>query len=350
MGLFDKNKEKGSIQVNPVSDNVYQCYTGWGWFMNRHKKPYYKMLLWTILDQIFRGLNNVQFINTRKPNFEIDAIISFLESNFVLLLDQLWTLGYMAIQGDKNLNFRLIPVDDIRKDSKGRVINKNSIVVYSPHYQSDRETDFQIIKPWLDIVDSLGNTLREGTEHMNVLPIISGESIPANQEFKEELSMLMGRDYGASGQKFPYFLSKVPLDVKTIDLNIKDLEIDKNLLEAFKYLCRFFGVPTDLIVGGATFSNTNDAIQHFYNTTIRNYAEVLLQLGRSIITSCTNLPKSSLNYKIYNVPGMEKALTDSLKEKEAYIDLLLKMKNAGMDVEADLAKAYEDVKRAYVES
>ena len=159
----------------------------------------------------------------------------------------------------------------------------------------------------------------------------------------------MSRDYGST-KKYPYFLSKAPLDVKTIDLNIKDLEIDENMLETFKYLCRFFGVPTDLIVGGSTFTNSQEAIKHFYDTTIRFYAEMLLQLGRAILTSCTTLPKASMNYKIMNVAGLDQSLKDTLSEKNAYIDTLLKLRDAGFDVTEELAKVVNDVKIAYKEA
>lgn len=347
MGLFN-NKDKGSIQVNPVSEQYRHCYIGWSWFC-KEKKKYHSMMLWTILDQIFRGLMNVSFINQKKPNFEIDAIISFIESNYILLLDQYWTVGYMAIQGDKNLNFRVIPEHDIKKDGKGRVINKNSIVVYSPHYQTDRQTDLQIIRPYLDLIDSLGTSMSEGCDNMGTLPIISGESIPANKEFKEDLSELMSREYGST-KHYPYFLSRTALDVKTIDLNIKDLEIDKNLNEVFKYICRFFGVPTDLIVGGSTFSNSEEAKKWFYDTTIRYYAELFLQLGRSIITSCTTLPKNSLNYKIMNVAGLDRSLQDTLSEKNAYLDTLLKLRDLGVDVQEEIARVTEDIKTAYKEA
>lgn len=348
MGFFN-NKDRNSVQLNELTDIHYRnCYLGWGWY-EKHKKKFHSLVLWTILDQIFRGLMNVSFINQKKPAFEVDAIISFIESNYVILLDQYWALGFMAVQGDRNMNFRVIPEQDIKKDTKGRVINKNSIVVYSPHYQTDRITDLQIIRPYLDLLDSLGTSLSEGTENMGTLPIISGESIPANAEFKQDLSELMSRDYGST-KKYPYFLSKTPLDVKTIDLNIKDLEIDENMLETFKYLCRFFGVPTDLIVGGSTFTNSQEAIKHFYDTTIRFYAEMLLQLGRAILTSCTTLPKASINYKIMNVSGLDKSLQDALAEKNAYIDTLLKLKEQGIDVSTDLAKIYEDCKIAYKEA
>lgn len=348
MGLFN-NKDRNSVQLNELTDIHYRnCYLGWGWY-EKHKKKFHSLVLWSILDQIFRGLMNVSFINQKKPAFEVDAVISFLESNYVILLDQYWALGFMAVQGDRNMNFRVIPEQDIKKDTKGRVINKNSIVVYSPHYQTDRITDLQIIKPYLDLLDSLGTSLSEGTENMGTLPIISGESIPANAEFKQDLSELMSRDYGST-KKYPYFLSKAPLDVKTIDLNIKDLEIDENMLETFKYLCRFFGVPTDLIVGGSTFTNSQEAIKHFYDTTIRFYAEMLLQLGRAILTSCTTLPKASMNYKIMNVAGLDQSLKDTLSEKNAYIDTLLKLRDAGFDVTEELAKVVNDVKIAYKEA
>ena len=146
MGLFN-NKDRNSVQLNELTDIHYRnCYLGWGWY-EKHKKKFHSLVLWSILDQIFRGLMNVSFINQKKPAFEVDAVISFLESNYVILLDQYWALGFMAVQGDRNMNFRVIPEQDIKKDTKGRVINKNSIVVYSPHYQTDRITDLQIIRP-----------------------------------------------------------------------------------------------------------------------------------------------------------------------------------------------------------
>ena len=348
MGLFN-NKDKNSVQLNPVSDHVQHCYLGWNWY-SRDKKKYHGIFIWTILDCIFKGLMNVSFINQKKPNFEVDAIISFIESNSVLLIDQFISQGYMAINVDrKNMFFHIISPDDIRKDSKGRVINKNSIVVYSAPYQTDRKTHLQIIKPYLDLLDSLGTSLSEGCDNMGTLPIISGESIPANREFKEDLSELMTREYGSTN-KYKYFLSKTPLEVKTIDLNIKDLEIDKNINEAFKYVCRFFGITPDILIGNSTFTNSAESKKWFYDTCIRYWAELFLQLAQSMITSCTNLPKSSINYKIMNVSGLDKSLQDTLAEKNAYLDTLLKLKEVGMDVQEELDRVMADIQIAYREA
>lgn len=352
MPLFGKNKEKvdhNSIQINNLNDLCRQNYIGWMWH-EKHIKPFHKLILFTIWDQIFRGLQNVSYLNQKNHNFSVDTIISFIESNYIILLDQYWSLGYMAIQCNKYLHMKIIPVKEIRVDGNGRVINKNSIVVYSPHYQTDRLSDVKIVKPWLEMFDGLGSAESEGIENMGVLPIISGDSIPANPEFKKDLSEMMKKEFGSSN-KYPYFLSKTKLDVQTINLNMKDLEINVNMLDCFKYLCRYFGVPTDFIIGESTFTNSEQAVQHFYNTTIRFYAELFLQLGQAIITSyTTDLPKNSLNYKIMNVPGMDKSLSDAVDEKKKVLELLVSLKAQGVDVESDILKIHEDLKMLYKEA
>lgn len=348
MPLFGKSKEeKQSVQVNQLSELVRYNHLGW-WWKNVDIKPYHRLILFTILNQIYKGMQNVTFLNQKNHNFLIDTIISFIESNYVALLDQYWTLGFMCISCDKYLHIRITPEKDIQYDKNGRVVTKNTIVVYSPQYQTNRLSDIKIIRPWLDIIDNLGSSLDNGTKNMGVLPIISGDSIPANPDFKRDLSDMMSRDYGSSN-KFPYFLSKTKLDVQTIDLNLKDLEISDNMTEEFKYISRFFGVPTDLIVGGSTFTNSSEAKLWFYDTTIRSYAELFLQLGQTIITMYTELPKNSLNYKIYNIAGLDKSLSDMIKEKKEMLEILVSLKEQGVDVKNDIDQIYQDLKLAYKE-
>lgn len=351
MGIFDRFRRKeNAFQINDVKTNV-----AFGWNnvfkFNKHW-AFADFYLTLIMTALYDGVSNVTF-KSRKQVFVADEITSFIDRNASLLVNQMITRGYIAISYLKNDNVvkYYIPKDnDIKLDEFGRVINVNTVVVYSATYQMRRVPDIAVIRPQLDLLNTLCNTLVNSADSMGVLPIIWGSSIPANPAFKEELEAMMSRKYGWDSEKYRYFLSRQEVHTETIDLKIKDLELSTNIENTFGFLCRYFGVPTDLILGKSTFNNVSEAKEFFYNTTIRRWAEVLLKVGRSLLTATGDfVPQDTITYALENVAELEKTLSSACREKDAFIDTLLKLKDAGIDVQDELAKVYQDMKRMYVE-
>ena len=353
MGLFSKKKVENAIQVNDVNKNaLFAC--GWDGLWTPYKKgfkPFGKIYLQMALNTIYDGVSNVTIESQKySDNITVKDICNFVDKNSTLLVSQWINLGFMCVFYNNDMDFWIPKNTDLKYDQYRRVINRNAVVVYSPLYQTDKVSYMQVVMPLLGLLDKLGNTTNETTNTMGVLPIISGNSIPANPKFKEDLANAMTKNYGWNEDQMRYMLSQAELKVDKIDLQIKDLELRENLLDAFKYLLNYFGVPIDLVIGNSTYANMETARLFFYETTIRKYAEAMLRMAQAMLLETPMLiPKSAINYKLNNVKGLETTLSDKCKERNAYIDTLLKLANAGMDVSLELEKVLEDVKKDYLE-
>ena len=352
MGLFDRfRKTENAVQINDVKQNIT---VGWNGLYNLNNKQwaFADFYLWLVFDVLYNGISNVTF-KARKSGLVQNEIVSFLDRNSALLMNQMIYQGYIAVMYTKNdgiVTYHLPKTGEIKTDGLGRVVNPNTVVVYAPCYQMRRTNDVALIRPQLDLLNTLCNTMVASSDTMGVLPILWGNSIPADPKYKQELEDMMSRNYGWTKDKFRYFLSRQELHVETVDLKIKDLELSKNIEDTFGYLCRYFGVPTDLIYGNSTFSNVGEAKKFFYDTTIRRWAETLLKVGRYLLTETGDYtPQDTITYFIENVPEVERTLSSACSEKNAYIDSLLKLQSAGIDVTDELAKVYNDLKKTYIE-
>lgn len=353
MGLFDRFKKvEPAVQINQVSPQS-NVYYGWGELFDWKKgfRNFGGMYLYAALNQLYNGISNITFEPTKNgDSYTVRAICSFIENNVNQLLNQYLFQGYIAVYADKDNNYHIYSKDNLKFDRFGQIINKNALVYYSPCYQSKRKAPIDFIRPTLDTINNLSNAMLQSTDTLGVLPIISGESIPANPEFKKELAQAMSKDYGWGEDQMKYYLAKTDLKVQTIDLKIKDLELRDNLITNFKMLLNYLEVPVDLVIGNSTYANVESAKIYFYDTTIRKYAEIFLKIARAMLTASTEyLPKNTITYHIYNVSGLEKTLSDMTSEKGAYVDLLKKLADSGVDVTEELQRVYSDIKKLYIE-
>lgn len=351
MSVFDRfRRRENAVQINDVKPNVT---FGWNGIYSFSKKwAFADFYLTLIMTTLYDGVSNVTF-KSRKQVMVADEITSFIDRNASLLMNHMITRGYIAVSYIKNDNivkYYIPQENDIKKDEYGRIVNANTVVVYSTTYQMRRQPDIFVIRPQLDLLNTLCNTLVNSADSMGVLPIIWGNSIPANPQFKDELEAMMSRQYGWDSEKYRYFLSRQEVHTETIDLKVKDLELATNIEDTFGFLCRYFGVPTDLILGKSTFDNVSEAKKYFYDTTIRKWAEILLKVSRSLLTATGDfIPQEVITYSLDNVAELETTLSSACREKDAYIDSLLKLKDAGVDVSDELAKVYADMKKMYLE-
>lgn len=352
MGLFDRKKRKeNAYQINDVKPNIMLGWDGVFPFGKR-KWQFADFYLTMIMTTLYDGISNITF-KSRKQLMAANEITSFVDRNAALLVNNMLTRGFIAVSYMKNenlVNFYIPQYENIKLDQYGRVTNANTVVVYSTTYQMKRQPDFMVIRPQLDLLNTLCNTMVQSSDTMGVLPIIWGTSIPANPQYKAQLEEMMRKHYGFNDEKYRYFLSNQEIHTETIDLKIKDLELRDNILDTFGFLCRYFGVPTDLILGKSTFSNVAEAKKFFYDTTVRKWAEILLKVSRSLLTATGDfVTQDTITYSLDNVAELETTLSSACREKEAYVDLLIKLKESGIDVQDEIAKVYSDVRRMYID-
>lgn len=353
--LFSRNKTettKNAVQLNDVKTDPL-IVMGWDTFgIGEQTKKFADFFLWLVVEKIYKGINNVTF-SSRKDDRTANDIVTFIEKNAMNLIHQMINYGYIAVSyTDTGFGYKysIKKQADIRKDGYGRVLNVNTVVIYAPIYQLQRKTDILMVKPTLDLINTFCNASMNCADTLGTLPIIWGNSIPANPKFKEELESMMSKKYGWDVNKFRYFLSHQEVHVEQIDLKIKDLELRDNIKNALEYLLNYFGVPADLVIGNSTYNNVAEAKKFFYDTTIRSWSETLLKVARGLLTKTGDfLPQNTLTYRFENIPELETTLSSACEEKNAYIDTLLKLKEAGIDVSDELNTVFQDVKKTYIE-
>lgn len=350
MGLFSNRDKKtqNAVQVNNVNSlpNIIVGWDGLGWKPNKKGyKNFADAYQWICLSTIIRGLSNVTYSSTSN-SITPRGIASFLNTNYTLLFNQYVTMGYIAVRHDKDYNYELLNANDIKKDAMGRVINRDTVVVYSPEYSIRRRTPVFMSIPILEMLNVLGNTMSESSTNMGVLPIISGASIPANPRFKEDLANAMTKNYGWGEDQMRYFLSQAELKVDEINLHISDLQLRDNILGKFKELLNYWNIPVPLVIDdSASYNNISEARREFYGSCVRFYAENILQIGQALLTASPEfLPKNTLNYHFNNIPEMEKTLSGFCEEKTAYLELLKKFAESGVDTSDEMQRMYDEIK------
>ena len=350
MGLFDRNKDKkqrqtlNAVQVNQVSENP--SFIPWTWSFNRHDKPIGNFMLQSILNQIWTGISNVSFRETGRSMITPSEICDFIDKNTVLLVNQYIQYGYMAVFYDRKGNYRVPTYTELKFDVNGRIINKFAVVIYSPQYQTERKSLAAIAIPVIGGINRLAGSEDYVTETLGILSILSGQDLPTNPTQKENFLKNFNQTYGLGDGKYPFLLSNRDIKYQDISPDLKGLGFEQKIERGYKWLCNLFGVPLQLIFNDAsTFNNVKEARVYFYNNTVRYYAETLLKVARELLTASAEfIPQSAITYRIENVPEIEITLSSACKEREAYLEYLLKLREAGVNVDKQISELYEESK------
>ena len=348
MGLFNRNKESNAVQINEVNQNTY-AYTP---FLFPHKKGESvlgNLYFQAIMNMIWKGISNVTINSTKKDSLTITSIKEFVDTNATLLVNQYIRLGYICVFYNDKHEYRLPQDNEIKKDQYGRVINKHAVVYYSPQYSTERKSLFFIAMPLIGRINKLMGTDDYIMDTLGCFGIISGQDIPINPTGKQQLLESMKQTYGVAADKYQFMLATHDLKYTNIQPDIKGMQISEKVEEAYKLLCNLFGVPLPLVRDDAsTYNNIVEAKKFFYDTTIRYYAEVLLKVSQSLLTASSDfIPQDAINYKIENVPELETSLSAACKERGALLDYLLKLREAGEDVDQQISELVEDSKTLY---
>lgn len=335
MGLFNRKKDLANAwEVNNVREN-YGLILPYQWGLKCGDRDYAKAYLWAIMQRIFNGVKNVSF-TTKKNNITASGIATFIERNATLLLYNYWSLGYMAIIFDKDFHYRLPYTNEIRLDANGKVTNKRCVVIYSDKYALERRSDFQVIKPELMKLNTYANSDAYLSGNPAPLAIISGDGTPMNPVDKKSMQEWIKKDFSTSSDDYQFMVSNSKLNVQTIELPIEQLKLTEKQKESLRFICEYFQLNPDLIIGGSTFDNQNEAKLAFYRDCIQPIAETMLALGRMLyiaVNEGMDMPSTVLTYTLSNVPEMNKTLSAQCAERTAYLDYLLKLKEAGCDVD-----------------
>lgn len=342
MGLFDNFRKKNAVQINDINPKAWYP---WVFPVKKGDKPLGNFLFQAILNTIWRGLQNVTFESMSKgKTFTPEAIVKFIDDNVVLLVNQYIRLGYICVFYNKDRKYWIPQDQDIRFDSDGRIINKYAVVLYSPQYQTERSSLWKQAWPVVIEMNRIAGSDSYLTETLGNFIILSGKDMPISAAERENLQKNIKENYGIDADKNQIMITNNAVDVHQIDSKIRELGFQDKIKNLYKYLANCFGVPLPLLIDDkSTYNNLSESRLYFYETTIRFYAEILLKIARELLTATGDfIPQSFITYRIENVQGLDKTISDACAERTALLEYLLKLRAAGLDIDEDLMALYNE--------
>lgn len=348
MALFDRMRQKkNAIQINDVSQNYYG-FTPWIFPFSKDKreKPLGNVYFQSIMNLIWKGVSNITLTKNCKPNFAVEAIIDFIDDNATLLVNQYIRLGFVCVFYNEKGDYWIPQDNDLKYDKYGRVINKYAVVLYSPQYQTERTSLLKIVFPLICWINKLAGSEDYLADTFGCFGVLSGQDIPLSPAGKEQLLKSLQENYGLADGKYPFMLTSHEVKWTQVQPDVSALSFSSKIEDSYKLLCNLFGVPLPLIFDNAsTYNNVKEARVFFYDTTIRYYAEVLLKVAQELLISSKEfIPKDSINYKLENIPDLEKSLSSAVEERKAWLEYLVALRDAGLDVEKELQDLYRESK------
>ena len=345
MGFFDNFRRKNAIQINDVNNSPISLLP-FTLNFNKNDKPLGNFFLNAIYNLLWQGISNVTFTQTGKEMITPADICNFIDKNAVLLMNQYINMGFITVFYDKDRNYRIPKYAELKFDSDGRVINKYAIVIYSPQYQTERTSLAKQAIPIIATINKMAGSEDYLTDTLGCLSILSGQDLPINPAQKENFLKNFQQTYGIGQDKYQFLLTNREIKYIPIQPDVKGLQFNEKIEKSYKYLCNLFGVPLQLIFNDAsTFNNVKEARVFFYNSTIRYYAEVLLKVARELLTASVDfIPQEAITYKLENLPELETTLSSACQERQALLNYLISLKNAGVDTTAQIEQLYNESK------
>lgn len=338
MGLFSRNKNTPEIQIaNAINvndvDTSHWCRPFRFRLDGKGKQDFASLFLYTILERISNGMRNVTF-KTTEQNLLGDEINTFIDRNMELLLWHYYDKGYMCVMTGEHGIMRLPKPNELKFDANGQIVNKNAVVVYSNLYAIDRDSHTKVARPFLKNINTNLNNMDFITEQCGLYGILSGKSIPISPASKAELQEKLRKDYGTGDGQFNFIMSNAEITFTPINIPVKELEMTEKVNQDAKWICQIFQLNPDLLFGGSTFSNQSEAYRAFYRDCIIPLAERVLMLTRALFISLTTelKPSKVMTYDLSNVPEMDKTLSEKCEQLSSYLDYLLKLREAGQNV------------------
>lgn len=352
MGLLDRfrNKETAQNGININHTDTLAAPKTFSLFNRHGKLEFGEIFAYAVVTRIFDGLRNVTWKTTDTTNVLANNVIDFIDNNFNILIYHYYRDGYATVIVENNGRIRLPKPNELRKDRNGMISNTDAITVYSDPYVFDRTSHFKLIQPILANININYNNSNFVSEQCGMYGILSGGSIPISPAAKEELQAKLRKDYGMSDDKFNFILSNAEIKFTPITIPAKDLEFNQKVKDSVGYLCNFFKINPMLIFGDSTFNNQSEAVRSFYQNCIQPLAEILLNMARNIyikMNTSTLQPSTIITYDFANIPEYNTTLSAQCAEKTALLEYLLKLRDAGEDVDIQIARLSREVNELF---
>ena len=266
----------------------------------KYKKPVEVLLL----REIFSGVKKIVFYS-KSQNDKVQKIADWLNTNYVEVFKVVYSYGVLPLNFSINNNvmsITLIKKPTIRITDENLKCTNASIAIFTDEMQLVGVSLKTLLRSLINDITEIIARDSQINKNLGLLGIVSrggtggnGVLMDGDMEKIEERLNSRGEDF------FGLITSESDLRFLKIDLPIAQLQLAEKLQQKLQLACAVIGVPYILLNtgGNMTYENQTEARVKFYETTIKAFAEIMLEAGRKLIKSSPEMVISNdLDYTI----------------------------------------------------
>lgn len=290
----------------------------------RPLRPFARADVQSILMMITNRMRNIEW-HAKIDYMKVEDMFRFLTDNRLRLMTDFFYEGYVAIDVE-----RVCFVEDVERDFTRLRDRSNVVVVLDEVYKSTGKTRAEVLRPHIDMLDTVNDSDLNLILNYGAMGIVSPENSTRTDGYldDEEMEKIQSdyRDkYGVRFGKWALLITRNPVKFQKIDLSIKDLELNEKRKSAIAEILQYMSVPKELhaMFESAKYANRNEAELDMYGNTVSAWAEVFMMIVRKWYaklrrtTSEVNYMPNEFWFDIVNVPALQEAqYTERLKARE----------------------------------
>ena len=266
----------------------------------KYKKPVEVLLL----REIFSGVKKIVFYS-KSQNDKVQKIADWLNTNYVEVFKVVYSYGVLPLNFSINNNvmsITLIKKPTIRITDENLKCTNASVAIFTDEMQLVGVSLKTLLRSLINDITEIIARDSQINKNLGLLGIVSrggtggnGVLMDGDMEKIEERLNSRGEDF------FGLITSESDLRFLKIDLPIAQLQLAEKLQQKLQLACAVIGVPYILLNtgGNMTYENQTEARVKFYETTIKAFAEIMLEAGRKLVKSTPEMvPSNDLDYTI----------------------------------------------------
>lgn len=346
-----QNRDKKLQQLFSNQNQNQANYFDYGFQkFSLRRDSYFEDILYSAMNEIFIGANSTIFESDEysKPSSDKFLLFNSFKRMFNDHLEEVYITmfnnGYALFQiNDSQTSIEyIIPTElpgDIYKTIKQPYFEtpENIYIVWHPIWKVYRKSPRELLRPTINLGDTLFNGIEAVTNELGAMVIISPKENKEASSFNvgltdpewEQLEQEFSKKYGSNKDQSTFHKAKTPIDVQTVSLSSLNTKFEERIRICTAKVCEFLGVP-EALLGisnlSSTYNNQSQYMKRLYKT-VHSYIDVWVQLAK-------NIGLRYIDYYIESEPFEEEQLFVETKSK--MIDYLIKARESGFLTEEQI--------------
>lgn len=282
--------------------------------------PFARADVLAILQMVSNRMSNVVY-NSKIEYLSVLKLFEAVRRDCLKIIVKLFYDGYFFWDIKES---RIINCD--RDNERWMMDNLDVVLFVDPIFKTLDETQAHILRPYIDMLDTLNNADLNLLKNYGAMGVISPESTQfqdgvLDDQARKELHDDYNKTHGITFGKWALLVTKTPVKFTPIQLPIKELEITTKRKDTIGEILQFLNIPKELhaLFDSATYANRKEAELDIYGNKIAATAEMMLDLIRKVYDKLrASKPdiymQNEFWFDIVNVPALQEAQG---KEREA---------------------------------